>query len=114
MKPPGPAPHHIGRARTLLRLLRDVPLSALAVATLLAAVWLPFQLRGYELLRRRVDTDGTGLARSSDFRVACHYHSFTGRETFVRVYPTAVPRDAYACPRLRKRGDEPSVLVFDE
>lgn len=89
-------------------------ISALAVTTLLGAIWLSFELRRYELLDGRTDTGGTGLSRSSDFRVACDYLSFTGRETFVRAYFSPIPRDAYACPLLRKHGDEALMQTFQE
>jgi hypothetical protein len=102
------------RMRDLLRLGRDILISAFVVAILLAAVWLPFQVLGYQMLDGRVETDGIATRYAGSHSVACSYWHVTGYETFLRVYHANEPRDDYACPRLRKRGDEPFVLLFDE
>jgi hypothetical protein len=96
------------------RLGRDILISACVVAMLLAAILLPFQARGYQLLDRRIETNSEATIISGGRAVACSYLSFSGRETFVRTYYAAEPRDDYFCPRLRKRGDEPLFLAFDE
>ena len=77
----------------MLRLARDILISALTVAALLVAIWLPFQSRGYELLDGRLESDGPATSTSGGHAVACSYLSFTGRETFLRIYYAAEPRD---------------------
>lgn len=114
MPQPGPVLHRPGRAQAMLRLARDILISALVAAALLAAIWLPFQLRGYQLLDGRVDTDGVATLYAGGNSVACSYWHVTGYETFIRVYHAAEPRDDYECPFLRNRGGEPFVLRFDE
>lgn len=93
------------------RLGRDILISAFAIALLLAAIWLPFQARDYQLLDGVVESDGGATITSGGHVVTCSYLSLSGRETFVSTYYAAEPRDDYFCPRLRKRGDEPLFLA---